>query len=113
MRRAGLSAVFRGGSVPVRHSTHDGFAALNIYKDPSKAPVEKADSEYPDWLWTIMEPGRTYEELYREASANFSEGGYDKVFNSMSDKDLRRLFKLDNTARIKAGNGRRRGGRIV
>ncbi|KAK5780757.1 mitochondrial 54S ribosomal protein mL54 MRPL37 PWA37_003410 [Arxiozyma heterogenica] len=27
---------------------------LDIWKDPKRDPVAKADNEYPDWLWNII-----------------------------------------------------------
>lgn len=71
------------------------------------------DAEYPSWLWTVTEPGLTREELMREVESHYSSGGFDQVFEQMSEKDLKRLFKLDNTARIKANNERRRGGKVI
>lgn len=106
------SRLWRGAGGLRRHA-HDGFAALNIYKDAAKAPVEKADDEYPEWLWTVLDTGRTHEELYREADGLYQRGGYDAVFEGMSEKDLRRLFKLTNTDRIKESNDMRRGGRVM
>lgn len=108
---SGLVSELRLSNVQRRYE-HDGFAALNIYKDPQKAPVEKPDSEYPDWLWTLLEPGRTQEELFREADGYYQKGGYDAVFANMDEKDIRRLLKLSNTERIKNNNAMRRGGRV-
>ncbi len=109
---------------------HDGFAALNIYKDAAKAPQEKVsihatsnttisanpaqpDDEYPSWLWTILEPGKTQEELQREVDRLYAEGGFDAVFANMPEKDIKRLLKLDNNGRIKESNSLRAGGQII
>jgi len=74
---------------------------------------EQDDSEYPDWLWTLQEPRQTRQELMRKAQGLFDAGGYDAVFDGMSEAELKRLFRLDARARIKEENNRRRGGRIV
>ncbi len=34
----------------------------NIYKSGEDPPI-KADSEYPDWLWELLEPKKTSSEL--------------------------------------------------
>lgn len=71
------------------------------------------DAEYPEWLWRIQDPLPTKEELLREASAHFTTGGYDEVFDKMQEDDLKRLFRLDARERIKTENNRRRGGTVV
>lgn len=117
-------------------ASHDSFARLNIYKDSAQAPTEKVgdhdwasvstrahqltsfgnlqqDSEYPEWLWTLLEPKETREALTRKVRALYEAGGYDAVFEGMNDAELTRLFRLDARQRIKDENERRRGGRIV
>lgn len=111
--RSFLPRVARFHSGILRRYKHDGFAALNVYKDANAAPKELDDSEYPDWLWRIQDPLPTKEELFREADALFARGGYDEVFEKMTEKDLKRLFKLDTREKIKVENARRRGGNVV
>ena len=89
------------------------YSSFNIFKDPSQVIEEKPDSEYPDWLWSITQPEATREELLRDVSRLYRRGGYDAVFDGIPEKDLKRLFRLENRQRIKESNARRRGGRIV
>lgn len=35
---------------------------VNIYKDKEDPPI-KDDSEYPDWLWELVDPQPTLKEL--------------------------------------------------
>lgn len=35
---------------------------VNIYKN-GEDPMLKEDSQYPDWLWNLLEPKKSYEEL--------------------------------------------------
>lgn len=37
-------------------------AGLNYYKTGENPPI-KADSEYPEWLWTCLDPVHTYKEV--------------------------------------------------
>lgn len=62
------------------------------------------DSEYPDWLWGLLDTRLTREELLREAESHFANGGYDEVLDKMDEKKLVRLFRLDSRARIKENN---------
>lgn len=45
-------------------------AGLNYYKDGEDPPI-KADSEYPEWLWTTMDPVHTYKEVPPELEKTF------------------------------------------
>lgn len=102
LRRLGLSI----------RQTHTG-ASVNIFKDPSLALIEKPDAEYPPWLWRLLDPPATKEELLRDINKLYQSGGYDEVFADTPEKDLIRLFRLQKREQIKEHNGRRRGGRIV
>lgn len=64
------------------------------------------DADYPPWLWTLLDPELTREELRREAEGHFADGGdsYDAVLDNMDEKKLIRLFRLDQRARIKEQN---------
>lgn len=72
----------------------------------------KDDDQYPKWLWGLLEPEPSKEELYREAQSLYTAGGYDAVFEGMSKKKLTRLFRLSARSRIQANNARRKGGRV-
>lgn len=141
LSRSFLPRLARSSFGSSRRHAHDGFVALNVYKDAAAAPKElvsprvsskffidtnakhntdhttiprlQDDAEYPQWLWRIQDPLPTKEELLREASGHFASGGYDQVFAEMPESDLKRLFKLESRDRIKAENERRRGGKVV
>lgn len=55
----------------------------------------------------------TKEELIRKVETHFAAGGYDDVFEKIEEKDLKRLFRLDQRDRIREENNRRRGGKVV
>lgn len=40
----------------------DVCKGANIYKTGEDPPI-KDDSEYPDWLWALLEPKKSYTEL--------------------------------------------------
>ncbi|OVA20465.1 Ribosomal protein L37 [Macleaya cordata] len=63
----------------------------NILKDGTD-PKIMADSEYPDWLWHLIDKRPALSELRRK---NIETLPYD---------DLKRFVKLDNRARIKENN---------
>uniref|UniRef100_A0A0D6R8H9 Large ribosomal subunit protein mL54 n=1 Tax=Araucaria cunninghamii TaxID=56994 RepID=A0A0D6R8H9_ARACU len=63
----------------------------NINKDGAD-PSVKADSEYPDWLWHLLDKQIPLSELQR------------KDTNTMSVQELQRFVKLDNRRRIKENN---------
>lgn len=63
----------------------------NILKDGTD-PKLVADSEYPDWLWHLLDKKPALSELRRKNTETLP---YD---------DLKRFVKLDNRARIKENN---------
>jgi large subunit ribosomal protein L54 len=50
------------------------------------------DSEYPDWLWRLLDKRPALSELRR------------KNIETLPFEDLKRFVKLDNRARIKENN---------
>ncbi|CAL9104244.1 unnamed protein product [Musa textilis] len=69
-------------------------AGANILKDGAD-PKIMPDSEYPDWLWCLLDKCPTLSELRRKDS------------ESLPFEDLKRFVKLDNRARIKENNAAR------
>ncbi|CAK9167090.1 unnamed protein product [Ilex paraguariensis] len=63
----------------------------NILKDGTD-PKILADSEYPDWLWHLLDKRPALSELRR------------KNTETLPYEDLKRFVKLDNRARIKENN---------
>ncbi|KAL1824680.1 hypothetical protein DCAR_0312767 [Daucus carota subsp. sativus] len=63
----------------------------NILKEGGD-PKVLADSEYPDWLWHLLDKRPALSELRRKSTETLP---YD---------DLKRFVKLDNRARIKENN---------
>uniref|UniRef100_A0A7C9E5Y5 Large ribosomal subunit protein mL54 n=1 Tax=Opuntia streptacantha TaxID=393608 RepID=A0A7C9E5Y5_OPUST len=63
----------------------------NILKDGTD-PKILSDSEYPDWLWHLLDKRPALSELQR------------KEAEALSFEDLKRFVKLDNRARIKENN---------
>ncbi|XP_074263882.1 large ribosomal subunit protein mL54-like isoform X2 [Silene latifolia] len=63
----------------------------NILKEGSD-PKILADSEYPDWLWHVLDKRPALSELQR------------KEAEALSLEDLKRFVKLDNRDRIKESN---------
>ncbi|XP_058102182.1 large ribosomal subunit protein mL54-like [Magnolia sinica] len=63
----------------------------NILKDGTD-PKIMADSDYPDWLWHLIDKRPPLSELRR------------KNVETLPYEDLRRFVKLDNRARIKENN---------
>lgn len=73
----------------------------------------QADHEYPNWLWRLLEPEPTKEELFREVQKLYDNGGYDAVFDGIPESKLIRLFRLHARERIKQNNAKRKGGQII
>ncbi|KAK3183737.1 hypothetical protein Dsin_031023 [Dipteronia sinensis] len=63
----------------------------NILKDGAD-PKVLLDSEYPDWLWRLLDKRPPLSELRR------------KNIETLPYEELRRFVKLDNRARIKENN---------
>lgn len=63
----------------------------NIFKEGSDPKIQP-DSEYPDWLWHLLEKKNVLSELRR------------KDPKTLSYEDLKRFVKLDNRSRIKIRN---------
>ncbi|XP_019154901.1 PREDICTED: 54S ribosomal protein L37, mitochondrial-like [Ipomoea nil] len=63
----------------------------NILKDGTD-PKVLADSEYPEWLWHLLDKKPALSELRR------------KDLETLPYEDLKRFVKLDNRARIKENN---------
>ncbi|XP_008805830.1 uncharacterized protein LOC103718685 [Phoenix dactylifera] len=66
----------------------------NILKDGAD-PKIMPDSDYPDWLWHLLDKRLPLSELRREGT------------ETLTLDDLRRFVKLDNRARIKENNALR------
>ncbi|KAJ8750078.1 hypothetical protein K2173_013993 [Erythroxylum novogranatense] len=75
-------------SKEVKSTTVVGANILKDGADPKVLP----DSEYPDWLWHLLDKRSALSELRRKETEH------------LSYEDLRRFVKLDNRARIKENN---------
>ncbi|WJX66925.1 hypothetical protein P8452_51430 [Trifolium repens] len=75
-------------SKEVKASTVVGGNILKEGTDPKILP----DSEYPDWLWHLLDKRPALSELRR------------KDIGTLPYEDLKRYVKLDNRARIKENN---------
>ena len=94
------------GSMSTTHCT-----GLNILKD-GKDPELMPDDQYPDWLWTILDPEKgniamkTLGELEKEQEAA-KKADVDLKYDVMAIKDVKRLLRLRRRAKIKANNALR------
>lgn len=75
-------------SKEVKASTVVGANILKDGTDPKVLP----DSEYPEWLWHLLDKKPALSELRR------------KDLETLPYEDLKRFVKLDNRARIKENN---------
>lgn len=75
-------------SKEVKSSTVVGANILKEGTDPKIQP----DSEYPDWLWHLLDKCPALSELRR------------RNIDTLSYEDLKRFVKLDTRARIKENN---------
>lgn len=75
-------------SKEVKSTTVVGANILKDGADPKVLP----DSEYPDWLWHLLDKRTALSELRR------------KNIETLPYEDLKRFVKLDNRARIKDNN---------
>ncbi|CAN6448525.1 unnamed protein product [Victoria cruziana] len=78
-------------SKDVKATTVVGANILKDGADPKILP----DSEYPDWLWHLIDKKPPLSELKRTK------------LETLPYEDLRRFYKLDNRARIKENNAAR------
>lgn len=74
----------------------DVATGVNIYSK-GEDPKLGADSEYPDWLWTLLDAKPTIKQLEEAAK---KAGSYEALEND----DFFRLVKLDRKRRIKERN---------
>ena len=94
------------GSMSTTHCT-----GMNILKD-GKDPELMPDDQYPDWLWTILDPEKgniamkTLGELEKELEAA-KKADVDLKYDVMAIKDVKRLLRLRRRAKIKANNALR------
>lgn len=77
-----------GLSKDIKASTVVG---ANILKDGTDPKVME-DSQYPEWLWRLLDKKPALSELQR------------KKVETLPYEQLKRFFKLDNRARIKDNN---------
>lgn len=75
-------------SKEVKSTTVVGANTLKEGTDPKILP----DTEYPDWLWHLLDKRPALSELRR------------KNLETLCYEDLKRYVKLDNRARIKENN---------
>ncbi|GMI76817.1 hypothetical protein like AT5G14290 [Hibiscus trionum] len=75
-------------SKEVKSTTVVGANILKDGTDPKVLP----DSEYPNWLWHLLDKRPALSELRR------------KNIETLPYEDLKRFVKLDNRARIKENN---------
>ncbi|KAL2335219.1 hypothetical protein Fmac_016432 [Flemingia macrophylla] len=75
-------------SKEIKSTTVVGANILKEGTDPKIQP----DSEYPDWLWHLLDKRMALSELRR------------KNIETLPYEDLKRFVKLDNRARIKENN---------
>lgn len=75
-------------SKEVKSTTVVGANILKDGADPKILP----DSDYPDWLWHLLDKHPPLSELKR------------KNLETLPYEDLKRFVKLDNRARIKENN---------
>ncbi|XVF13956.1 hypothetical protein REPUB_Repub09cG0014600 [Reevesia pubescens] len=79
------------GSTVSKEVKSTTVVGANILKDVAD-PKILADSEYPDWLWHLLDKHPALSELRR------------KNIETLPYEDLKRFVKLDNRARIKENN---------
>jgi len=86
-------------SAAVPGSGLDASGALNMAPlgvlRAGPVPAVLPDDQYPEWLWTIDEPGLTITDLRK------------RDFNTLTDVERRRLLKLTNRMIIKKRGGQK------
>lgn len=77
---------------PVSKEIRSQFVVgANFLKEGSDPPV-KDDSEYPDWLWKLLDKEPPLSELKR------------KEMSTLEVPELQRMVKLENRVKIKENN---------
>ncbi|KAI8865810.1 hypothetical protein GQ42DRAFT_106679, partial [Ramicandelaber brevisporus] len=51
---------------------------LNIFKDKPD-PVAKADGEYPEWLWTLLDPAQAVSDPDAKARLRIRRANCEKI----------------------------------
>ena len=108
-KRTDAVAADGGASTGSMSTTH--CTGLNILKD-GEDPELMPDDQYPDWLWTILDPEKgniamkTLGELEKELEAA-KKADVDLKYDVMAIKDVKRLLRLRRRAKIKANNALR------
>ncbi|GAX73989.1 hypothetical protein CEUSTIGMA_g1439.t1 [Chlamydomonas eustigma] len=67
-----------------------------LMKGESDPPL-KPDSEYPDWLWKLLDPAPTASELQKKYERTGSQEG-------LTIQELQRLYRLKNKQAINEAN---------
>jgi large subunit ribosomal protein L54 len=91
----GAPAASRGGPSRPQEELEKVVLGLNIFKGQDEEVKVKADSEYPDWVFSLHKPRAGLEELtvlYQEDP------------QALSPQDTKRMVKLWNRRRIKELN---------
>lgn len=105
-KKTDAAAADGGASTGSMSTTH--CTGLNILKD-GKDPEFMPDDQYPDWLWTMLDPEKgniamkTLGELEKELEAA-KKADVDLKYDVMAIKDVKRLLRLRRRAKIKANN---------
>ena len=86
-------------STEVAVNQEDVVRGLNIFKDQKEEVKVKADSEYPDWVFTLHIPRASLDDL---------QAAYQENPESLTHSDAQRMLKLWNRKRIKAHNDEKR-----
>ncbi|GMH05081.1 hypothetical protein Nepgr_006921 [Nepenthes gracilis] len=89
--KGGAAGVAPKASMLSKEVKSSTVVGANILKDGTDPRILE-DSEYPDWLWHLLDKQPALSELQR------------KEAESLPFEDLKRFVKLDNRARIKENN---------
>jgi len=81
------------------------------YKKGGTDPTILADGEYPEWLWSMLDPKPTLSELERKLKPMLAEEidgiGDLRSLMDASEEDIRRYAKLLGRAKIKENNAKK------